>query len=150
MKAIEIQSYLRSLNRGWMDLDKTVDTFKAGDPQAEVRGIAVGWMSYTWALERAVQLGCNLFITHEPTFYDHFDRDLPDLPWAAPKKQFIQQNQLIVLRCHDLWDQVPEIGIPDSWGSWLGLGNPVAGEGYYRVYDVSGRTAGEVAKQVAN
>jgi putative NIF3 family GTP cyclohydrolase 1 type 2 len=31
----------------------------------------------------------------------------------------------------------------------LGLGESVGGEGYYRVYDVSGRTAGDVARQVA-
>ena len=48
MKARELQSYLRSLNGGWMKFGKTVDTFKAGDPEAEIKGIAVGWMSYTW------------------------------------------------------------------------------------------------------
>ena len=42
MKALELQSYLRSLNGGWMKLDRTVDTFKAGDPDSEIEGIAVG------------------------------------------------------------------------------------------------------------
>ncbi len=47
MKARDLQSYLQSLNGGWVDPQKTVDTFKSGDPGAEVTGIAVGWMSYT-------------------------------------------------------------------------------------------------------
>jgi putative NIF3 family GTP cyclohydrolase 1 type 2 len=116
-----------------------------------VRGIAVGWMSYTWALRRALELGCNVFITHEPTYYDHLDNDekMFAMPGVRDKQHFIEQNRLIVLRCHDLWDQYPGLGIPDSWGEWLGLGQPVAGEGYYRVYNVSGRTATDVARQVA-
>ena len=40
-----------------------------------VKGIAVGWMSYFDSLRRAVALGCNLFVTHEPTYYDHLDAD---------------------------------------------------------------------------
>jgi len=151
MKARELQSYLRSLNGGWMKLEKTVDTFKAGDPEAEIRGIAVGWMSYTWALQKAVELGCNVFITHEPTYYIHRDNDAEVFRFqeVRAKRQYIEENDLIVLRCHDLWDQAPVIGIPDSWGELLGLGEPIDGSGYFRVYDVSGRSALQVAQQVA-
>jgi putative NIF3 family GTP cyclohydrolase 1 type 2 len=151
MKAHDLLAHLRGLNGGWIKLDQTVDTFKAGDPDAEVRGIAVGWMSYTWALRRAVELGCNVFITHEPTYYDHLDNNarMFALPGVQDKRRFIEQNGLVVLRCHDLWDQYPNLGIPDSWGEWLGLGWPVASESYFRVYDVGGRTALDVARQVA-
>jgi putative NIF3 family GTP cyclohydrolase 1 type 2 len=151
MQASQIYDYLHSLDTGWVDWDKTVDTFKAGEPAEEVSGIAVGWMSYTWALERAVALSCNLFITHEPTYYDHLDQSERMLRRAEVqrKKRFIEENRLIILRCHDLWDQMPGMGIPDSWGELLGLGEMVAGEEFYRVYDVSGKTARQVAQQVA-
>lgn len=151
MQAQELQEYLRSLNGGWMNLDSTVDTFKSGDPNAEVEGIAVGWMSYTWALKQALSLSCNVFITHEPTYYGHHDSDEGVFRYgtARAKRDFIQDSGLVVIRCHDLWDQVPEIGIPDSWAKQLNLGDAITGEGYYRVYDVSGRTALDVAKQVA-
>lgn len=151
MKASDILIYLRSLNGGWMNLDSTVDTFKSGDPDMEVRGIAVGWMSYTWALQKALELGCNVFVTHEPTYFDHCDNNerMLALPAVQQKRRFIEQSGLIILRCHDLWDQYPGAGIPDSWGSWLQLGQMVGGDGYYRVYDVSGRTARDVARQVA-
>ena len=151
MKAREVREYLQSLDGGWVNWERTVDTFKAGDPEMEVKGIAVGWMSYTRALREALEQGCNLFITHEPTFYDHLDRDEEVFRFASAqeKRQLLEENGMVVLRCHDLWDQVPGIGIPDTWAQQLGFTDPVAGEGYYRVYDVSGRTALEVARQVA-
>jgi putative NIF3 family GTP cyclohydrolase 1 type 2 len=138
-----------------MDLEHTVDTFKAGNPEAEVRGIAVSWMSYTEALHRALELGCNVFVTHEPTYFDHFDGaserglDVFDIARVREKRQFIEDHDIIILRCHDLWDQIPEIGIPDAWATWLGLGQAVDGEGYFRVYDVTGRTAIDIAQHVA-
>ncbi len=152
MLAKDLQTYLRSLNGGWMDLEASVDTFKSGDPETEVLGIAVSWMSTREALTQALELGCNVFVTHEPTFYTHHD-DLSspvfELEGACEKLAFVKASGITVVRCHDLWDQVPEIGIPDAWGEALGLGEAVDGTGYYRVYDVAGRTAGDVARQVA-
>ncbi len=152
MLAKDLQAFFRSLNGGWMDLEKTVDTYKSGDPNVEITGIAVSWMSTSEALARAQELGCNVFVTHEPTYYNH--RDDPDSPifelaGARDKRAFVEETGLTIIRCHDLWDQVPEMGIPDAWGEALGLGRAVAGAGYYRVYDVTGRTAGDVALQVA-
>lgn len=152
MQAKELQRYLRSLNGGWMDLDNTVDTFKAGSPDTEIKGVAVGWMSTSEALQKAVNLGCNVFITHEPTYYNHRDAaDSPvfELEGARLKREWIKQSGLIIIRCHDLWDQVPDVGIPDSWGALLKLGEVIDGNGYYRVYDVRGQTAGSIAQRVA-
>lgn len=148
----QLLAYFRSLDTGWVDWNDTVDTFKSGSAENEIHAIAVGWMSYTWALQRAVELGCNVFVTHEPTFYDHYDNDerIFTMPGVQEKRLFIEKNELTILRCHDLWDQMPDIGIPDSWGELLGLGKPVDGEGYFRVFDVSGKTAAQVAQQVAN
>lgn len=47
-------------NGGWGDVENTAGTFKSGDPDAEVRGIAVTWMGYTWALHKAIERGCNV------------------------------------------------------------------------------------------
>src|SRR5438477_3767962 len=55
----------------WME--KTVDTFKAGDPQTRVTGIATTMMATLNVLQRAAANGQNLIITHEPTFFDHQD-----------------------------------------------------------------------------
>ncbi|HZQ05830.1 MAG TPA: Nif3-like dinuclear metal center hexameric protein [Anaerolineae bacterium] len=152
MRAQELLDYFRSLDGGWVYREHTVDTFKAGDPATEVRGIAVGWMSYTWALRRAVELGCNVFVTHEPTYYSHRDND--ESVWnyagARSKRDFIEANQLVILRCHDLWDQFPHLGIPDAWAEFLGFSHPRVSEGYYRVFDGNGETAHSLAQRVAS
>src|SRR6266404_2962588 len=56
----------------WMT--ETVDTFKAGDPQTPVTGIAVTMMATLDVLQRAAANKQNLIITHEPTFHDHQHR----------------------------------------------------------------------------
>ena len=84
----------------------TVDTFKAGDPNTPVRGIAVTMMATLDVLKRAAAGGNNLIITHEPTFYGH--RDDTDAmqeendPVLAAKRKFIADNRLVVWRFHDL------------------------------------------------
>lgn len=151
MRASELQDYFQSLNGGWVNPSDTVDTFKAGDPATEILGIAVGWMSYTWALRRAVGLGCNVFVTHEPTYYSHRDNDDSVLRYAGvrAKRDFIEAHELVILRCHDLWDQFPVLGIPDAWAELLGLSHPVISEGYFRVFQTSGETARSIAQRVA-
>jgi len=51
--------------------DQTVDTFKAGDPDGPVTGVAVTMMATLDVLQRAAAAGHNLVITHEPRFYGH-------------------------------------------------------------------------------
>ncbi len=53
--------------------EPTVDTFKAGNPDTPVTGVAVAMMATLDVLRRAAEAGNNLVITHEPTFYNHFD-----------------------------------------------------------------------------
>jgi hypothetical protein len=68
---------------------ETVDTFKAGNPDSPVRGIAVTMMATLDVLESASAKGLNFVITHEPTFYSHLDtpEGLPesDPVWGRKK-----------------------------------------------------------------
>jgi putative NIF3 family GTP cyclohydrolase 1 type 2 len=151
LNAWDVQNHLNSLNGGWVNPELTVDTFKSGDPTKELTGIAVAWMSYTEAIQRALDLNCNLLITHEPTYYDHWDKDesVFRFPQAQAKKALIEKSGIIILRCHDLWDQIPDLGVPDSWGDSFGYGKAVGGEGYFRVYDGGGHTVHQIATQIA-
>jgi putative NIF3 family GTP cyclohydrolase 1 type 2 len=86
----------------------TVDTFKAGNPDAPVTGIAVTMMATLDVLKRAAASGNNLIITHEPTFYNHLDKpgDLPEGESdavLAEKRMFIEKHGLIIWRFHDHW-----------------------------------------------
>ncbi|MCZ6631999.1 MAG: Nif3-like dinuclear metal center hexameric protein [bacterium] len=149
MKAIEINQHL---NAQFSELKPgTVDRVIYGDPDREVEGIAVAWMPYRWALERARELGANVLVTHEPTFYSHRDLegDMADEPASKDKQAFIDDLDITVIRCHDVWDALPEIGIPFAWGNFLELGEPVGGERYYNVYEVDPQPARDFARHVA-
>lgn len=151
LTAGDVQKYLRSLDGGWVNWEKTVDNFKSGGPEALVKGIAVAWMSYTWALKKALELGCNMFVTHEPTYFNHWDndKDIFRFETARRKKEFIEQSGITILRCHDVWDQYRDIGIPMSWARQLELGEPLEGKGYFYVYDGKGQKAGDLARKIA-
>jgi putative NIF3 family GTP cyclohydrolase 1 type 2 len=85
---------------------ETVDTFKAGNPETRVTGIAVTMMATLDVLQRAAAKGENLVITHEPTFYNHLDRpegmEENDAVWKE-KREFIEKNGMMVWRFHDHW-----------------------------------------------
>ena len=93
---------------------ETVDTFKAGNPDARVTGIAVTMMATMDVLQRAAAKGLNFVITHEPTFYAHLDtpEGMPESdPVWAEKRAFIAQHGLIVWRFHDHWHRRDPDGI---------------------------------------
>jgi putative NIF3 family GTP cyclohydrolase 1 type 2 len=83
----------------------TVDTFKGGDPDEKVTGIATTFLDSYAVLEKAAADGHNLIITHEPTFYNHPDDKnvLGDDPVQAQKEAFIREHHLVIWRFHDLW-----------------------------------------------
>lgn len=150
MRAIELHEHMTSIGT-WVDWNHTCDRFIMGDPIAEVRGIAVGWQARTAALRRAVSIGCNLFVTHEPVFYGHTDSDesVFSAPHAIAKRRFIEENGLVIYRCHDVWDRMPEVGIVDSWANHLGLTDRVASDSYHSVYQSPARSLRELAAYVA-
>ncbi len=82
---------------------ETRDTFKAGNPDGVVRGIATTGMSTFDVLRRAAAAGTNFVVTHEPTFYNDKDltTGLESDPVYLAKQRFIAANDLIVWRFHD-------------------------------------------------
>lgn len=135
----------------WVDWNGSCDRFVAGDPQAEVTGIAVAWQSRTDAIRQALEQGCNLFVTHEPTFYTHTDDDAETLrqPHAAAKLDFIRKSGAVIYRCHDVWDRMPGIGIVDSWAAHLGLEVKTASDEFHAVYESPAPTLIALARHVA-
>jgi putative NIF3 family GTP cyclohydrolase 1 type 2 len=104
---------------------ETVDTFKAGDPDTKVTGIAVTMMATFDVLQRAAASNANLIITHEPTFYNHLD-DLKEIPQKendlvlAEKLAFIKEHHLVVWRFHDHWHRRAPDGIEAGMTHALG------------------------------
>jgi putative NIF3 family GTP cyclohydrolase 1 type 2 len=107
----------------WMA--ETVDTFVAGNPQTEVKGIAVTMMATLDVLQRAAAGGQNLIITHEPTFYNHHEK-IDDLeqkendPVLAAKRAFIVEHGLVIWRFHDHQHRMKLDGIETGMAHALG------------------------------
>lgn len=98
--------------------EKTVDTFKAGDPNAAVTGVAVTMMATLDVLQRAVANGDNMVITHEPVFFNHMleqpeGMDASDAVWTA-KREFIEKNHLVIWKFHDHWHMRKPDGIQEG------------------------------------
>lgn len=55
MQAKLVHQHLQGVGT-WVDWSDTTDGFHFGDPQMEIRGIAVAWKPYWWALRQAVEL----------------------------------------------------------------------------------------------
>jgi putative NIF3 family GTP cyclohydrolase 1 type 2 len=130
----------------------TVDTFKGGDPNTKVTGIAVTMMATMDVLQRAAAKGENLVITHEPTFFDHLDvsNQLPqgdNDPVFAEKRRFIEDHHLVVWRFHDYWHRRSPDGILTGvikqlgWEKYQDAKNPY-------LFTIPETTVGQIADEL--
>lgn len=129
----------------------TVDTFKAGNPDTPVTGIAVTMMATLDVLQRASAQGLNLVITHEPTFFGHQDTPegmgLSDPVWAE-KRAFIEKHGMVVWRFHDHWHRRKPDGIEAGMVHALGWENYQNAENQY-LFTLPETTLGNLAADVA-
>jgi putative NIF3 family GTP cyclohydrolase 1 type 2 len=126
------------------------DTYKAGRPETEVRGIATSGMSTFDVLRRAAADGKNLVITHEPTFYN--DRDvtttLESDPVYIAKQRFIAEHDLVIWRFHDHAHAMkpdPLVAGSARTLGWTQYASPTEP----RIYILPATTLGELARDVA-
>ncbi len=112
----------------WMS--ETVDVFKTGNPNADLKGIAVCMFADMATLRKAVDAGCNFIITHEPIFYNHLDETdaLQNDPVFREKMDFIRQHNLVVFRFHDHIHMTEPDGIYAGMIDQLGLKPYAVGE----------------------
>jgi putative NIF3 family GTP cyclohydrolase 1 type 2 len=115
--------------------DPTVDTFKAGDPDTPVTGVATTMMATLDVLQRAAAAGANLVITHEPTFFNHLDEtatfESARDPVYLAKQAFIREHHMVVWRFHDYWHRRAPDGIREGvvaalgWDRYRVAGDPL-------------------------
>lgn len=92
---------LMNLLIGEANLGKpTVDTCKHGDLKKEVRKVGVCLTATPDVLRAARDWGADLLITHECTYYDHFDTPRPD-PITAKKRELAESCPFVLWRFHD-------------------------------------------------
>ena len=130
---------------------ETVDTFKAGNPDTQVTGIAVTMMATMDVLERASEQGLNFVITHEPTFYAHLDapEGMPESdPVWAEKRAFIEKHGMVVWRFHDHWHMRNPDGIEAGTVAALGWGKFQSPQSQY-LFVLPETTLKQLAEDVA-
>jgi putative NIF3 family GTP cyclohydrolase 1 type 2 len=163
VSALDLNAYLRSL----IEVNEpSVDKVIVGDPDTLITKIGTAWMPYWSTLKKARTKGVNTLVVHEPTFYTHRDLDETRggyISAASPakelyteqvaaKRQWIEENNMVVIRCHDVLDKIGGYGIPFAFGRALGFKDSdlIKSRTYYNVYRLETRPAIEVARQIAS
>lgn len=82
------------------DYTNTCDTFKLGDPDAEITGVCVTMFPTPEVMRKTKSLGANFLIVHEPIFHRHMDDEIPDRA-AEMKRELAESLGLTVFRYHD-------------------------------------------------
>jgi putative NIF3 family GTP cyclohydrolase 1 type 2 len=84
-------------------LESTVDTLKAGNRDMKVNGIVTAMFPTFKVIKKAIGLGANFIVCHEPTFYNHTD----DVSWLQDddvyrtKADLLKDNNIAIWRNHD-------------------------------------------------
>jgi len=102
--------------------DESVDVLKTGSLENEVTGIVTTFMATVDVIKKAKSVGANMIITHEPTFYNHFDNMEPlmDDSVQKGKSKLINDAGITILRYHDFMHLTDLDGINQGLIDWLG------------------------------
>ena len=79
---------------------ETCDTLKSGDPDAEVKKLAVSMNPTVEVIRNAHAWGADMMITHEPLYYNHMDEH-SDESVEQEKRALLESTGMTVYRFHD-------------------------------------------------
>jgi len=126
------------------------DTFKLGNPDTQVKGIATTVMVTFDMLKRARQAGLNMVISHEDTFWNDRDetKDLTAIPLYQLKTEYVLKNDMVIWRIHDHMHAMrPDFTVVGSLRS-VGIKGGEDAVMRPRIYTIPETTFGEFASQV--
>lgn len=91
----------------------TVDTLKSGSPDTVVTGIVTTMFATIDVIRKAIDLGANFIIVHEPTFYNHLDATdwLKNDDVYQYKIDLLNKHNIAVWRNHDTIHQLKPDGV---------------------------------------
>lgn len=151
MKIIDVIKHLEKVGT-WVNWDKTRDIVLHGSTDKEITKIGVCWVATNQVIEQAKKEGINFIISHENIFYQastNPDRLL--LESANEKRKLLDEGDISVYRCHDVWDLMPDYGVVDVWAKDIDLiFEPRNVNSYYSYANVNGLTVKEISQKVAN
>lgn len=93
--------------------DKTCDHLMTGSYDLEVTKIVSTFMATVEVIQKAIEMGANLIITHEPTWFTGKDSTewLENDPVYLQKKNLIEEHNIAIWRFHDHMHMGTEDGI---------------------------------------
>jgi len=162
LTAKDVNDHLRSLCEV---REPSVDRIIIGKGDTAVTKIGTAWQPYWKTCREAVNRGVNTLVVHEPTFYTHWDLDAKEggiierdgpgrkeyLRLRDEKIKWLNDNGLVIIRCHDVLDKIAGFGIPFALGRALGFsdGDIIRSRQFYNVYKIEAAPAAEVARRIA-
>lgn len=149
MKAYEL---FEEIKKGGKVEGKTCDVIKAGDPNKELKKVAVTMFATVDTVKRAEEWGADMLIVHEPTYYDHFE-EIPNLPVVVAKRKLIENSGITIYRYHDYMHSREIDQIPEGELYYLGLKGKVENTPYSASYVFEADepiTALELANKIEN
>jgi putative NIF3 family GTP cyclohydrolase 1 type 2 len=164
VKAIELQQWIEKELPNPVPEDGVDDIF-AGDPQTEVRGVAITFLPNLFVLQEAARRGLNFVIGHEPVFYHHpwdypkgddYQTSMPaddlqekmNTPPGKAKQQIIKEHDLVSYRLHDAWNDFPDRGMGVPFEKLLGWqGKRITQDAW--IYEIPPTPLKDLAEDVA-
>lgn len=90
------------------------DGIVSGDAKTAITGIVVSFAPTFNVLRQAAAAGHNLFVCHEPPFWNRTPKQLAENPVFQAKQSFIEQHQMVFYRMRDGWK--PGLAEALGWG----------------------------------
>lgn len=105
--------------------DKTCDQLMTGSYDMEVTKVVTTFMATVDVIKKAVKIGANFIITHEPTWFTGGDRTdwVESDPVYREKKKLIEDNHIAIWRFHDHMHMAEEDGIYRGFDEEFGWRN---------------------------
>lgn len=124
------------------------DRLITGSYDTEVTGIVVTFMATVEVIRKAIDLGANLIITHEPTFYTGQDTVdwLENDPVYLEKRRLIESHNIAIWRYHDYMHLAQPDGIYAGLWKEIGWEKNLVSKDNPWIYVIEETTLGDLAR----
>ncbi len=130
MKAADI---IKELGTYGAAPEGTCDTVKAGNPEKEIKKVAVTMFPTIKAIRMAIEWGADMMIVHEPTYYDDMESG-KETEVSRIKREIIEDSGMVFFRFHDRMHGAEPDGIAEGELHFLGITGKVEKTPYFASY----------------
>lgn len=104
----------------WVNWNQTTDQMLISNNKRTVSKVYVTWTATKSVILQAIDNDVDIIISHENPFYlESTSLPIKIKEMRNEKIALLEENNIAVYRCHDLWDLYPEFGVRDQWSDIL-------------------------------